>query len=379
MPIAPTNNDYQLIQMKTRNMRLKVELLNYNFQIVNYLEGNVIDGSISVDANSDIRRTCSISLVVDRKSLSIAEDAEIWINRYVKIYEGIDDARTSTTQWWNMGIFLINAPTRVYDSVTNTLSFEGLDLMAKLTGKRNGQLQALTTLIPAGSKVADVVKNTLIQLSDFSNYVIMDTGNTVPYDIKMDTGSTIYEMLVKLRDLYSNWEMFFDVNGVFYFQEIPTGNNEPVVINFNELNQNLVLSDNIALDFENVKNNIIIYGRLLDDGTQIQATASDNINTSPYSIDKIGKITYIVTDEQIYTNQLAQYRANYELFLHARMNDSVSMTIVPIPWLNDVNVKMAYTNVDNGIEGEYLIKSLNIPLDVNTEMSITAIKIYEES
>ena len=147
MPIAPTNNDYQLIQMKTRNMRLKVELLNYNFQIVNYLEGNVIDGSISVDANSDIRRTCSISLVVDRKSLSIAEDAEIWINRYVKIYEGIDDARTSTTQWWNMGIFLINAPTRVYDSVTNTLSFEGLDLMAKLTGKRNGRLPALASKI----------------------------------------------------------------------------------------------------------------------------------------------------------------------------------------------------------------------------------------
>ena len=156
--------------------------------------------------------------------------------------------------------------------------------MSKLTGKRNAQLEALTTLIPAGSNIADVVKQTLTQLSTFPNYVVIDKGYLVPYDIKMETGATVYDLLVKLRDLYSNWEMFFDVDGVFYFQPIPQGINSPVVIDFNALNQSLVLTDNISLNFENVKNNIIVYGRLLDNGTQVQGTSADNNTNSPHNI-----------------------------------------------------------------------------------------------
>ena len=197
----------------------------------------------------------------------------------------------------------------------------------------------------------------------------------MPYDIKMDT-ATIYELLVKIRDLYSDWEMFFDVDGVFHFQQITDGINEPVVVNFNQLNQQLVTSETVNIDFENVKNNIIVYGRLLDDGTQVMATASDNITDSPFSISKIGQINYIVSDEQIYSNELAQDRANYELFMHARMNDTITLNTVPIPWLNDVNVKIAYTNIEDNIEGQFLIKSLTIPLDVGSTLQITANKVY---
>ena len=376
MAVTPTNEDYQLIQMRTRNSKIKVELLNFNFQTINYLEGNAISGSITVDANSDIRRSCSIDLVVNRQSLSVAEDSEIWLERYVKIYQGIDNPRTKQTVWWNMGIFLINNPNRTYNISTNTLSFEGLDLMSKLTGARNGQLPAMATLVPAGSNVADVVRDTITQLGGFSKYIIQDVGYTVPYDIKMDTGATIYELLAKIRDLYSDWEMFFDVDGVFHFQQITDGINEPVVVNFNQLNQQLVTSETVNIDFENVKNNIIVYGRLLDNGTQIMATASDNITDSPFSISKIGQINYIVSDEQIYSNELAQDRANYELFMHARMNDTITLNTVPIPWLNDVNVKIAYTNIEDNIEGQFLIKSLTIPLDVSSALQITANKVY---
>ena len=42
----------------------------------------------------------------------------------------------------------------------------------------------------------------------------------------------------------------------------------------------------------------------------------------------------------------------------------------------DVNVKIAHTNKNVGIEGEYLIKTLEIPLGVGNNMTITAIKVY---
>ena len=107
------------------------------------------------------------------------------------------------------------------------------------------------------------------------------------------------------------------------------------------------------------------------------ATASDTNAESPFCISKVGQINYIVDDERIYNNELAKDRANYELYLHARLNDSISLEIVPIPWLNDVNIKIAYTNEKIGIEGEYLIQSLSIPLDIGSSMTITALKIYK--
>lgn len=377
MAVIPSQTDYDLSQLKVRNQRIKVDLLNFNFQTVNSLEGKVTDGSISIDATSDIRRTCNITLVVENSENILAPGGEVWLDKFIKVYVGTDNPRNGNeTVWNNMGLFLINNPESVYNATTNTITFEGLDLMAKLTGRRNGQLPAVTTVVPAESKVADVVKQTITQLGGFDKYIIQDAGYEIPYDIKKDMGSTIYDLLVEIRDLYSDWEMFFDVDGVFHWQQIPNGINEPVVLDFNQLKQKVIISETIDVDFENVKNYIIVYGRLLDNGEQVMATSIDTISSSPYNVDSIGQINYIVDDERIYNNDLAQQRADYELFLHARMNDSITLEIVPLYWLNDVNVKIAHTNKNVGIEGEYLIKTLEIPLGVGNNMTITAIKVY---
>lgn len=377
MAVIPSQTDYDLSQLKVRNQRIKVDLLNFNFQTINSLEGKVTDGSISIDATSDIRRTCNITLVVEDSTDIIAPGGQVWLDKFIKVYVGTDNPRNGNkTVWNNMGLFLINNPESVYNATTNTITFEGLDLMAKLTGRRNGQLPAVTTVVPAESKVADVVKQTITQLGGFDKYIIQDAGYEIPYDIKKDMGSTIYDLLVEIRDLYSDWEMFFDVDGVFHWQQIPNGINEPVVLDFNQLKQKVIISETVDIDFENVKNHIIVYGRLLDNGEQVMATSTDTISSSPYNVDSIGQINYIVDDEKIYNNDLAQQRADYELFLHARMNDSITLEIVPLYWLNDVNVKIAHTNKNVGIEGEYLIKTLEIPLGVGNNMTITAIKVY---
>lgn len=377
MAVIPNQTDYDLSQLKVRNQRIKVDLLNFNFQTINSLEGKVTDGSISIDATSDIRRTCNITLVVENSENILAPGGQVWLDKFIKVYVGTDNPRNGNeTVWNNMGLFLINNPESVYNATTNTITFEGLDLMAKLTGRRNGQLPAVTTVVPAESKVADVVKQTITQLGGFDKYIIQDAGYEIPYDIKKDMGSTIYDLLVEIRDLYSDWEMFFDVDGVFHWQQIPNGISEPVVLDFNQLKQKVIISETIDVDFENVKNHIIVYGRLLDNGEQVMATSTDTISSSPYNVDSIGQINYIVDDERIYNNDLAQQRADYELFLHARMNDSITLEIVPLYWLNDVNVKIAHTNKNVGIEGEYLIKTLEIPLGVGNNMTITAIKVY---
>ena len=85
MGIRPTQTDYDLVQMKTRNSKIKVELLNFNFETINSLEGKVISGSINVDAMADIRRTCNLGLI----ATNIEE------NMKVGNYETIESKRSN--------------------------------------------------------------------------------------------------------------------------------------------------------------------------------------------------------------------------------------------------------------------------------------------
>lgn len=378
MAIIPTQQDYDMIQQSTRDLQVKIELLNFNFQIVGNIEGNVIDGTINIDANSDIRRTCDIQLIVTDSSFNISEGNKIWLDKFIRVKIGYTDIITKELKFWNLGVFMINNPDKVYNATTNTVSFQGLDLMAKLTKKRDGQLTAITTLIPANTTVKEAIIGIITDLGGFRNYVIDDTDNTIPYDIKVSSDGCIYDILTTIRDLYSNWEMFFDVNGVFNFRKITDGANDGVVLDFTTLDKQLIISDTISIDFENVKNYIVVYGRMLDDGTQVKAEIGDYYPDSPYNITKLEKINYVITDERIYNDDLALERAVYELFLHARMNDGTVLEVPPIYWLNDANVCIRVKDVETGLTNKYLIKNISIPLGIGSNMVINAIKVYED-
>ena len=130
---------------------------------------------------------------------------------------------------------MIDAPSWKYDATTNTLSFSGLDLMSKLTVVRNGQLQGIPTVIKQGESVREAMIATLA-LGGFTKYVISECINRdgsiqeVPYDIEIDQGGYVYDILSSLCDILPQYQIYFDVDGVFHYDLIPTGNDEPVLI-----------------------------------------------------------------------------------------------------------------------------------------------------
>ena len=56
--------DIEILRQSSRNLYLKLELLNHDFKVIDSLEGNLISDSLSIDAESDIRRTYSCELFV---------------------------------------------------------------------------------------------------------------------------------------------------------------------------------------------------------------------------------------------------------------------------------------------------------------------------
>ena len=49
--------DYDIIQQRIINRYLKVNLLDFDYTVVDEISGNVMSFDVSVDADSDIRRT----------------------------------------------------------------------------------------------------------------------------------------------------------------------------------------------------------------------------------------------------------------------------------------------------------------------------------
>lgn len=67
------------IAKSVRQLRAKINILNFQMQTVDEISGNVLDGNITEDANSDIRRTCDISMVVTNGQFNIQPGGQIWL------------------------------------------------------------------------------------------------------------------------------------------------------------------------------------------------------------------------------------------------------------------------------------------------------------
>lgn len=236
----PTQAEYNLAKQRLRVKYFKINLLNYQFQNVGELTGDTIETpSFTIDANSDIRRTCSIVFTPRDSSFDIRQGNKIWLDKYVQVFVGQKDMRTNKIEYTNMGIYLINNPQRVYSATDNTLTIQGVDLMARMTGLRNGNLQGIPYLVPQGSNVR-VAIIACLEIAGFTKYVVDECEIDTPNDIKIDVGGTIYQILTKLRDILPNYQMYFDVDGVFHYNKIPSGKNEQVMVDDDIWNVNVV-------------------------------------------------------------------------------------------------------------------------------------------
>ena len=283
MPNEITSSQYKIAKQTIRNKYIKINLLNFNYLIVDSLEGNAIDGDININANSDIRRTCTISLVLTDSSFDVQAGGKIWLDKLFQIYIGIEDINSNEIIWNNMGIFLINKPSYKYDAQTKNMSFEGIDLMSKMTGIRNGYIMGIGeedyTLIPEGSNVRNAIISVLKECG-FNNYYVSECINedgslqNVPYDMKFQQGTTWYNILNELRNILPNYQIYFDVNGVFRYEKIPYTADDPIMISDDIWKEN-VISENIDIDFENVKNVVEVYGRV----HEVQSYSDESITT----------------------------------------------------------------------------------------------------
>ena len=275
----PNQKQFDTTLQSIRNIDCKLFVLDYDYTVLDEISGKTESVSLSVDAESDIRRTANINIALKDDSRQTNSNIfywqvgnPYWFDKYIQIYVAIQDVQTQEFVWVNEGIYMVNSPSISYDATTNNLSFEAVDLMSKMTGLRNGQLEGMTYTIPVGSTITGALKTLLVE-QGFDKYIIFTPPyDYVPQEIKIDIGGTAYDLLCELRDINANWEMFFDVDGVFHFQQIPSGKvivdpesgeeGEPTPVVDQIMWDKLNVSYNLDTNFEDVKNYVEVLGKV---------------------------------------------------------------------------------------------------------------------
>lgn len=403
--------EYNVAKQNGRIIHTKINILNFDFQVVDEISGVVLDGSsYNIDATSDIRRTCNISLIPKDKSFNVEYGGKLWMDKYIQVFIGIEDvSNNNEIVYSNLGLYLINNPDQVYDATNNTITISGVDLMAKITGLRNGYLGfgegtqiATAYQIPMATGIKQSMTKVINQLCGFNLYSIDQPTPTIltPYDMSFGLGSTAYNMIAQLRDINAGYQTYFDQDGIFWFNPIPTGSNEQIRVD-DDIWKKVLISYKKTTDFESVKNYIEVFGKTQDDGHTPYGCTFDDNEDSPFNINLNGDnqniirivlsggeydniypepipntttVDYnyfeVVTNIQptdspkrkrwytktgnVYTlsedklpvlgttyyrrlfDSLAQQRAEYELYLRCRLQDQIELTCVPVYWL-DVN------------------------------------------
>ena len=258
----PTNGDISMLNQSSKTPFIWVELLNLDLQRIDEIKGKIIDDNFSFDSTSDNRRLYNVTFQVTDKNFSIGIDKKLWIDKYVKIDIGTTNVRTGKIQKYPMGIYILDDVNTEYSGSSSTLSLSCTDLSSMLNGVANGAVVSNTAYIE-GADIRNAMIETVTKLGGIKKYRISDMNKQIPYKLEFSNTTTVWQIIVALRDLYAGWETFFDTDGTFVCQPIPTCEYDAVVF-ANEQISPLVIRESCNSNIKEIRNTTKVYGKCLN-------------------------------------------------------------------------------------------------------------------
>ncbi|HHU60245.1 TPA: hypothetical protein GXZ34_04940 [bacterium] len=412
-----TQNQYNVLRQPTRHLNIKIDLINENDIIVGSFEGIATDGQINLSGDSTYGRNGNMTMVFDKKyNILPSPESKIWFNKRVGVFIGLKNYFDEMV-WFSMGRFAIDDVDLNFDKAEKTMSCSLQDYMAFLDGTLGGTLSH-KTVIDEGTPINEAIRSALTGLGRVSieDIKIGDMDLVLPYTIEKSSGSTVYELVSEIVQIYMGWTFFYDENGVFVVEKIRDKRNDPIVEVFDGTERDLTLNTQPTVNFSHTRNAIYVWGRQLDDGTQIKwvyrnkwsrnnyseldgltdkqkgdichIASEDNSYVydgsswnlldfkvvSQFSIEQIGEKIWTESVDTIFTEEQAMLKSEYELQQRSNMAEAINFSVVPLYYLKPLN--KINIDIDDLIEGDYLIDSLSVPLDLSSSMSVTAKRLY---
>lgn len=134
----------QLSMHRDREIYAKIVALDMDENPIEEIQGRVTQGSVPVDGNSIVRRTCSLTVVAQEMNIN----DYIWgLETKIKLFIGVKNILNPVYPpiiWFKMGTFVLTSFSSSISASGHTVSLQGKDKMCLLNGDVGGNLTALS-------------------------------------------------------------------------------------------------------------------------------------------------------------------------------------------------------------------------------------------
>ena len=134
----------ELDKCRSKTIYARIVSLTLDEYPIESIEGRVTQGSISLDGDSAVRRSCSLSMVARDINIS---DYDWGLNTKFKLDIGIKNIVNSEYPdiiWFPQGVFIITSFSTSLAVNSYTINISGKDKMCLLNGEVNGSITAST-------------------------------------------------------------------------------------------------------------------------------------------------------------------------------------------------------------------------------------------
>lgn len=253
----------------------KIILLTWDENPVYEIQGKITAGSINIDGNSAIRRTCSLTMI--SPDVDITNTYWALKNKF-KLEVGVEneiDSQYPDIIWFKQGTYVFTSLNMNVQSSNFTISLSGKDKMCLLNGEVGGSINASTDFgkleeyetLDNGEivrniidiPIVDIIKNAVHAFAGepLSNIILNDIDNygleLLEYRCDSPMYMPRYETTGEVSNmtLDGNQEYFLNENKTILLKEIPV---------YYDRTQNLSIQPTIVYKtVEDAKNNINTY------------------------------------------------------------------------------------------------------------------------
>lgn len=385
----------QILRTPPLRYKIRLELLGEYENVLGEITKDIsvtAQRQINISRQSVTRRSCSLTLFgVENKYLP-CPDSLVWFGRKFKLLVGIIDKSSSDIYWWSQGVYFIQSA----GSDGTTVNIEAVDKGGALDGSLSTNLLQSSYVIEKGSRISDVIKDTLMLdsgrgaidpippiIDTYFNDVLTES------DITVNANSYIGDIFSALAENYK-CDVYYDSDGHMRFHKTV---NAQYADGYKYLSHQWDYNDgdawygnrNYQYNFDGY-NSVTVYTNISetenDDGENLNVsyTARNNNPLSPLRVSLIGirntearEIKYVNVSRNEMERRckdLGDYLLLKESFLGMTLNfDS------PIIPHMDVDKPIGITDkkfkLDNSV---FIVQSITIPLSAGA-MNISATNI----
>lgn len=289
--------------------------------------------TLNFDREADIKTTCSITAVLQKSNNFFEAN---WFNQGVRIWNKHWDCSGTEYARAFIGDFIINSNSVTYDATSSEVSFSCSDLTACLMSNYAGTLSADSNgcILKAGINTEDFLRDLLHRFSPipFSDYYITlpRTIRTLPYDLEFEASMSIWDIVVKIRDLLP----CLDAHIVC----AESGGTVTRTFVFTDMNYDWETAERIYADhihrcigkwsantnYDGIINAVDLYGK----NATVWATVKNEYPTSPYNTNNFRECKKIVSNDLLTTIRECHDMAEYEIWKCMASKNTVSVEFV---------------------------------------------------